>query len=69
MLSTKTKKTVDNISMWSVLVGAVNWGLVGALNTNIVTSILGSSAGLIQAVYIEVGVAGLWLLGRRFKLI
>lgn len=43
-----------------VVVGALNWGLVGLLNYNLVESILGP-LGLTTLVYILVGASAVWL--------
>ena len=44
---------------WVLVVGAVNWGLVGLLDMNLVESIFGGSASMLtRAVYIVVGLAG-----------
>lgn len=43
---------------WVVVVGALNWGLVGLLGLNIVESILGAGSILTKAVYVIVGLAG-----------
>ena len=45
---------------WVVALAAVNWGLVGVLNVNLVEAILGSGSVLTRAVYILVGVAGVY---------
>lgn len=45
-----------------VLVGAINWGLVGLLNLNLVNTVLGSVAGLEKIVYILVGLSGVLML-------
>lgn len=45
-----------------VIVGAINWGLVGLLNLNLVNTLLGSMAGLEKIVYILVGLAGALML-------
>lgn len=42
-----------------VVIGAVNWGLVGALNYNLVSSLLGAGSTGEKIVYILVGVAGI----------
>ena len=51
---------------WAVfvllVVGALNWGLVGLADINIVQLILGSIPMLERLVYILVGVAGIWKL-------
>lgn len=41
-----------------VLVGAINWGLIGLLDLNLVNAVLGSIAGLEKIIYILVGLSG-----------
>ena len=41
-----------------VIVGALNWGLVGLFNLNLVSTVLGSMMGLEKIVYILVGLSG-----------
>lgn len=48
------------VSKWLVVVGAVNWGLVGLLDYNLVDSLLGSWPGVVKVVYVLVGAAGAW---------
>ncbi len=43
---------------WVLVVGALNWGLVGLLNMNLVETILGAGSMLTKVVYIVVGLAG-----------
>lgn len=52
-------KYVEWTSKVLVLVGALNWGLVGALDFNLVTTVLGEGT-LTNVVYILVGVAALY---------
>lgn len=40
------------------VIGALNWGLVGLFNYNLVNALLGSLPGLEKLVYILVGVSG-----------
>jgi uncharacterized membrane protein YuzA (DUF378 family) len=49
-----------------VLVGALNWGLIGAFNVNLVDTII-PSATLERIVYILVGVSALILVISRFS--
>lgn len=46
-----------------VLVGALNWGLVGALKLNLVASLLGAWPVVERLVYVLVGVSALMMLG------
>lgn len=53
--------TLDWIAWLLVIVGAINWGLVGLSNLNLVTLLFG--AGMFtQIIYILVGVSGLYML-------
>ena len=44
-----------------VIVGAVNWGLVGLLDFNLVTTLFSTVPGLEQLVYILVGVSAVFI--------
>ena len=50
-----------------VVVGALNWGLVGAFNINIVEQLLGSIPKAVKIVYILVGLAGIMKIVSAFK--
>jgi uncharacterized protein len=54
-------KNLHMISFILVVVGAVNWGLIGLLNLNLVTMLFGASSLLTQIVYVLVGLAGVYL--------
>ena len=43
---------------WVVVIGAINWGLVGLMNLNVVEMIFGAGSMLTKIVYILVGLAG-----------
>lgn len=43
---------------WVLVVGALNWGLVGLLNLNVVEALLGVGSLLTKVVYVVVGLAG-----------
>lgn len=48
------------LSKWLVVVGAINWGLVGLMNFNLVTYLFGSWPFLVMVVYVLVGLSGFW---------
>jgi len=54
------KSVIDWIALVLVIVGAVNWGLVGIGDWNLVNMIFGSISWLETTVYVLVGLAGLW---------
>lgn len=53
-------KLLKTVSKWLVVVGAINWGLVGLLNINLVTLLLGGWPLLVTVVYVLVGACGVW---------
>ena len=55
------------ITIILVIIGALNWGLVGALNVDLVDSLLGSVSWLATIIYILVGLSGIWELIMLFK--
>lgn len=62
---------VNLVALILLLIGGINWGLVGLLDLNLVTMLLGVGTTLTQIVYILVGVSALYcayLLRDRLKL-
>ena len=53
-------KIIDTIALILIIVGAINWGLIGLFNFNLVELIFGNMTFLARAVYTLVGVSGLW---------
>jgi hypothetical protein len=51
------------IALVLVVVGAVNWGLVGLFQFDLVAALFGPASGLSRLVYSLVGVAGVALAG------
>ena len=51
---------LKTVSKWLVIIGALNWGLVGLLNFNLVELLLGTWPILEKVVYILVGACGAW---------
>ena len=61
----KSMKRADAVAAVLVVIGAVNWGLVGLFQLDLVAAIFGMNFGqtstLSSVVYTLVGLAGLWL--------
>ena len=51
---------VDWAAMVLMIIGAVNWGLLGAIDVNLVTTLFGEQTALTRIVYVVVGLAGLY---------
>jgi len=55
------------IALILVVIGALNWGLVGFFNFNLVSAIFGDRTAMSRIIYALVGIAGLYtifLLGK-----
>lgn len=65
----KMKMTELDWAAWIfMLIGALNWGLVGAFKLDLVMTILGTSPALAQLVDILVGLSGLYWLYKMMTL-
>ena len=59
-------KRAEPIWLALVVIGALNWGIVGLFDTNVVEEILGTGTAA-DVVYVIVGLAGLAMLPRLFE--
>lgn len=59
-------KIISLIAMILVLIGGLNWGLVGLFDLNLVAALFGTTI-LAQIVYILVGISALWLIITSFS--
>lgn len=55
-------KTLDYISLILVAIGAINWGLIGFFDFNLVSAIFGDMTWVSRIIYALVGIAGLYSL-------
>ena len=53
-------KALDMLSLLLVIVGGLNWGLVGLLNFDLVATIFGAGSTLSRIVYVLVGASAVW---------
>ncbi len=53
-------KNLELVAMVLLLIGGINWGLVGAFNYNVVTTLLGDGTTMTRAVYAIVGLCALY---------
>ena len=53
-------KALDIIALVLVIIGAVNWGLIGIFGFDLVAAIFGQMSMLSRIVYTLVGISGLW---------
>jgi hypothetical protein len=57
------------VALVLVIIGALNWGLVGLFNFNLVAAIFGSLSALSRIVYVLVALAGLYLIYLSTRLV
>ena len=58
---------MDRLSLVLVIIGAINWGLVGLFQFDLIAFLFGGQAALISRVlYTIVGAAGLWSISMLF---
>ena len=53
-------KIIDKIALALIVIGALNWGLIGLFEFDLVATLFGDMSALSRIVYSLVGVAGLW---------
>ena len=53
-------KIIDKISLVLIIIGAINWGLIGVLKFNLVDTLFGTMSILSRIIYTLVGISGLW---------
>lgn len=61
-------KILNYIVLTLVIIGALNWLLVGLFSFNLVDSIFGDMSLLSRIIYILVGISGLWSIAFYGKL-
>ena len=60
-------KVIDKIALVLIVIGAINWGLVGIFNFNLVDTIFGAMSIISRIIYILVGISGLWAIKLLFE--
>ena len=53
-------KVIDTIALVLIIIGAINWGLIGLFNFNLVDTIFGTMSIISRVIYSLVGISGLW---------
>mgnify|MGYP001335551824 CR=1 FL=1 len=54
-------KTLDIITAWLLVVGGLNWGLLGLFNFNLVATLFGGdNSAAVKLIYILAGIAALY---------
>lgn len=53
-------KVIDTIALILIIISAINWGLIGIFNFNLVDTLFGTMSVLSRIIYTLVGISGLW---------
>ena len=53
-------RVIDKTALILIIIGAINWGLIGLFKFNLVELIFGDMTVLSRIVYTLVGISGLW---------
>ncbi len=61
------KSGIDWIALILVIIGGLNWGLVGLMNINLVNAIFGSVEVVERLIYVLVGLSALWMIYYAMK--
>ena len=56
----KKMKIIDKIALLLIVIGAINWGLIGFFEFNLVDTIFGEMSLFSRIIYSLVGLSGLW---------
>lgn len=60
-------ETVQKTCLIFSIIGAINWGLIGFFDFNLVTSLFGDESAIVRIIYSLVGICGLVNLGLLFN--
>lgn len=59
---------MDTLSLILIVIGALNWGLIGIFQFDLVASIFGGMSGVVsRIIYTLVGLAGIWGITMLFR--
>lgn len=53
-------KVIDKIALVLIIIGAINWGLIGIFHFDLVAAIFGDMTLISRIIYGLVGLSGLW---------
>ena len=59
---------IDKIALLLVIVGGINWGLVGIFQFDLVAFLFGGSAAILsRIVYVIIAISAIWCISLFFK--
>lgn len=60
-------KVINKIALVLIIIGAINWGLIGFFKIDVVALIFGQMSVISRIVYALVGISGLWEIKLLFE--
>lgn len=60
-------ETVEKVALVFTIIGAINWGLIGLLDLNLVTLLFNEGSFLTNLIYIIIAICGIINIGILFK--
>ena len=58
----KKLSTLDLIAVILLIIGGLNWGLVGIFSLDVIGAIFGDMSAVSRIIYVLIGLSGLWVL-------
>lgn len=58
---------MDTVALILILIGAINWGLIGLFRFDLIEALFGDMTTLSRILYSLVGIAGLWGISFLFR--
>ena len=59
---------MDTLALIILIIGALNWGLIGLFQFDVVASLFGGMSGIVaRIIYTLVGLAGIWGISLLFR--
>jgi len=62
----KNMKQINLLTLILIVVGGLNWGLVGSMNFDLVATIFGEGSALSRIVYVLVGISAIYQITTLF---
>ena len=58
---------IDKIALARVIIGALNWGLIGIFSFDLVAWLFGSMSAVTRVIYTLVALGGIWSVSLLFR--
>ena len=62
-------KIIDYTALTIAIIGAINWGLIGFFNFNLVSFLFGGFGWISRIIYAVVGICGLYLVSAYGRIV